>query len=345
MIEFDTKKIKLIHKNDFNPHSGSPIEILLEYGRPICVYVPGRDSSRSRVLSVLIHGNEPTGYFAFLDWLKKDQQPKTDVYCFISGVGAALTKPYFTHRVMLTGQDLNRCFEPPFRGYEGELAEEILQAMKLIKPEALVDIHNTSGNSPDFGISTNRSACEFNLCSMFTTKVLVICFGMGTLVEVAAKTCPSVTIECGNSNHPQATPIALRGLETFFQTQNLEAFQPKHPIHIIDNPIRLELKPEYKIVYSHEKEADADIVMPTDIDKLNSEAISSGTKIAHLNHPSFEMFTFDSMHAHESIEDYFYIENNALYTKVNCHLIMVTTNPIIAQNDCLFYIAKDKQST
>lgn len=341
MIPSKFSNLKIIEFKDFKFLEQSPIEILNSIGGPFVVLIPGIDNSRTRVISALIHGNEPSGYFGMLNWLKLKKTPQTNTYFLVSGVGAALTKPYFTNRVMISGQDLNRCFFPPFNNYEGNLAQEILEFIGQIKPEAVIDIHNTSGRSPDFGICMYESELNFKLANMFTTKCLVINLQLGTLVEALSKRYNCVTIECGNANHPLANEIALRGIDNFLTTVFLEAYQPNDKLSILNHPVRLELQSGKKVVYTNEKDIIADIIMPADVDKLNSEKLEPGTKIAFIPNKSFKIFHFYSNSKTEKIEDYFYLDNAWLKAKIPLHLIMVTTNPVIAQKDCLFWVAKD----
>jgi hypothetical protein len=341
MIKFNPTRMHIYNVKDFNLNNSSPLEILTEIGEPFCVFVPGKDTKRNRLVSTLIHGNEPSGYFAFLNWLKLKLTPATNTYFMVSGVGAALTKPYFTQRVMISGIDLNRSFYPPYNSYEGKLAKELLQLIELLKPEAIIDIHNTSGHSPDFAICVEPTKINLNISSMFTTKCLVINMQMGTMVEIASLKWNCAVIECGNANHPLANQIALRGLETFLKQNNLEKYAPKDKISMLHDPVRLELKLGKKVLYSSEHDVAADIVMKPDVDKLNSEKLEVGCPIAKITDGSFDIFNFANEHGNADITEYFYIENKTLYAKIPIHLFMVTTNPVIAQNDCLFYVVKD----
>ena len=52
--------------------------------------IPGRDSSRTRVLVTLSHGNEPSGVEAVHGWLQAEQVPAVNVVVILGAVQAAL---------------------------------------------------------------------------------------------------------------------------------------------------------------------------------------------------------------------------------------------------------------
>ena len=95
---------------------------LQELGGPAWIRVPGRDASRTRVVSTLLHGNEPSGVRAIHAWLRSGARPAVDTAFFVGPVEAARVPPGFAHRTRFGHRDLNRCFLPPFPGSEGELA-------------------------------------------------------------------------------------------------------------------------------------------------------------------------------------------------------------------------------
>ena len=121
---------------------------------PACLFISGADDSRCRAFVTLLHGNEPSGARALWRWLREGERPAVNLVCIVASVTAALTEPLFTHRMLPRARDLNRCFRPPFDDAQGRLAEEILELLRLHRPEAVVDMHNTSGSGPSFAVCT-----------------------------------------------------------------------------------------------------------------------------------------------------------------------------------------------
>ena len=135
-------------------------DFLVQLGEPTFLWLPGLDATRTRAVSTLLHGNEPSGVRALHRWIKEGHQPQVNVLCFIGAIEAALTEPIFSHRCAPEGKDLNRCFRSPFDGPEGTIAQAMLQELHQVQPESLIDLHNTSGRIPSLPLmylTANRS--------------------------------------------------------------------------------------------------------------------------------------------------------------------------------------------
>ena len=129
-------------------HHEELIDFLHSLGGPVSFRISGRDPRRTRALLTLMHGNEPSGLWAIWQMLKSGFTPEFDLLCVILSHEAASTEPPFTHRTIPGKRDLNRCFYPPFTGYNGKLAAELLELLNIPNLEAIVDMHNTSGEGP-----------------------------------------------------------------------------------------------------------------------------------------------------------------------------------------------------
>ncbi|MEO0444340.1 MAG: succinylglutamate desuccinylase, partial [Pseudomonadota bacterium] len=148
--------IKFIH----NPEAtvvGDNVEQFLRWlAGPSCIVLGGQDNSRCRAVVTLLHGNEPSGSMALFKWLKEKHQAHTKTIFIIVSVETALTPPLFHYRTLPDQLDINRCFRPPFDSKQGQLAKAILEVLDHYSPEALIDIHNTSGSGPAFGVATHQ---------------------------------------------------------------------------------------------------------------------------------------------------------------------------------------------
>jgi succinylglutamate desuccinylase len=133
----------------------SVMEFLNTLPGPTHIQLTGSDSSRCRAAVTLLHGNEPSGLFAIFDILRRGLKPAVDMHFFILNVDAARQSPGFIYRMLPQHKDMNRCFREPFGDSESELvAKNLLHRLQTLQPECLIDIHNTSGSSPSFGVAT-----------------------------------------------------------------------------------------------------------------------------------------------------------------------------------------------
>ena len=182
---------------------------------PVAIHLPGRDLSRSRVLVTLSHGNEPSGLEAVHRWLLSGRQPEVNIVVIFGAVPAAAAEPLFFHRMLPGERDLNRCFNPPYGDAQGQLAEAILSHIRGQQPEAVIDLHNTSGSSPAFSVTCGDTPAQRALVGLFVDHMIVTDLRLGSLMEQELG-CPVVTIEAGGSQDVQAEVIADAGLARFF---------------------------------------------------------------------------------------------------------------------------------
>src|SRR6056297_180008 len=183
---------------------GSVEDFLSRLDGPACVFIEGENTARTRALVTLLHGNEPSGVMALFRWLKSARKPAVNVVCIIASVPAALAAPLFSHRMLPRARDLNRCFRPPFDDAQGALAEELLEILHLHQPEAVVDIHNTSGSGPAFGVCTFMDRQHSALVSLFTRQLIVSNLRLGALLDISEHHYPTVTVEVGGRLDPEA---------------------------------------------------------------------------------------------------------------------------------------------
>jgi hypothetical protein len=95
-------------------------EFLRELGGPACIFLEGEDTTRTRALVTLQHGNEPSGVMALFRWLKSARRPAVNVVCIIASVAAALEPPLFSHRMLPRAAAFRRCPGRAGRGDSGD---------------------------------------------------------------------------------------------------------------------------------------------------------------------------------------------------------------------------------
>lgn len=338
ILKIQSKIFKIIE--DPTPDFGhlSALEWLQKYQQPICIYLNGEDTSQTRAVSTLLHGNEPSGFSAIIHWLNKGQKPAVNIVCFISAIEAALREPPFTHRTTESNIDLNRVFQQPFDSMEGEIANDMLNILDQVRPQCLVDIHNTSGLSPAYAVVTEPSQTSKQIACLFVNECIVFNIQLGTLVETVADDYPSIVIECGGAGDPDSYLRAEQGIEQYFMVPDLSLLST-HNLVVRKDPIRVELKQNCTLCYGESLGANCDIVLPLDADKFNSEILRQNQALAWVkSHRLDDILDFVNLPSDLDIKQYFYIDDNRLFARQDLRLYMVTTNVEIAKSDCLFYL-------
>lgn len=330
--------LNIIH----DPHStslGSTVESFLQrLSKPTAIFVKGKDSTRTRAVCTLLHGNEPSGVHAVYQYLASGITPAVNALFIIGSVQAALTPPLFSHRTLPGKRDLNRCFKPPFEDEQGEIAGAILQLVHSVKPEALIDLHNTSGSGPAFGVSINGDADHLALTSLFTNDLIVTDLRLGAVMELSERDVPTVTIECGGAMDPSAKFVAQEGISRYLAAESIRAEQGlDYRVNIFRNPIRLELLTGKHAAYSNTAQTHADITLPENAERLNYGMVPHEEPLAFLGNEGLAVLTAKDHQGNERLDEFFECRDEQLFAKHPIKLFMVTTNAEIAASDCLFY--------
>lgn len=317
------------------------IEFLKMLGRPTWLTFDGEDPSRSRAIVTLLHGNEPSGLKAIHNWIRKSQKPATRLGVFVGSVNAALHPPILSHRYLPDEKDLNRCFNPPYHCNQGKLAAGLIDLLSDFAPEAVVDTHNTSAHSEPFAVASQDKDEVRQIAQMFTRKLVVMHRKMGTLIEKGRDLCPVVTVEFGGFRDPRSDQLAEETLDDFIHRHHLFNLEPL-PLKILRDPQRLEVLPGHRLHYSstvqEDEQQEADITLFNTIDQLNFSEVKRDTSLGWLGIDGIAGLRVTDEAGNNMLHQFFYAQDGFLMTRMNMNIFMATTDPYIAQNDCLLYL-------
>lgn len=319
--------------------AGTLHEFLHSLKGPAHIQIRGQDRSRNRALVTLLHGNEPSGLTALYHLLKQGIQPAVDVHCFIPAVQTAQAVPEFSLRMLPGARDLNRCFKPPFDGPEGALAKALLDRLRALQPEALLDIHNTSGSGPSFAVTTYMDAKHDALTSLFTNRVIVTDLKLGALMEISEALLPTVTIECGGAQDEESSRLAEDGLRRYFTEDDvLSPAATDFGLEFFYNPIRLELSDGGQIAYGDQALTSKGITLKPDIEHHNFSEVTPQTPLGYLNADALQWLTAKNTRGENVLKRHFEVRDGVFFPRHQLKLFMITSNPVIAKSDCLFYL-------
>ncbi len=257
---------------------------LRELGGAAVLRVPGCDRTRVRAIATLLHGDEPSGIRAVHGWLRGGPVPATDVVVFVGAVGAALAPPAFSNRHLPGRPDLNRCFVTPCPGEEGAIAAEALERVLAVRPEALVDLHNTSGRTPGFAIGRSSRPGLLCLAGLFVRNFMDSRGrSIGSLVDAVGERFPSVVVECGRMGSPEADRVARRGLERYVAAADpWSACGPDDRLDVVGDPVRILVVPGTRLAVGDGPETGTDFTIRPDLDRWNFSDVRPGEVVGWL---------------------------------------------------------------
>jgi hypothetical protein len=313
------------------------LAFLRELGGPALLRLAGRDPSRVRIVSTLLHGNEPSGLRAMIRFLRSGDLPATDVLFYIGAVGTALADSGFVHRALPGERDANRCWMPPFDTPQGDVAQRVLERLRSAEPECLVDLHNNTGHNPAYGVAFRVGHAELSLVSLFADRIVHTPIELGTLVEATVPEFPSVTIECGRAGDPAADEAAWRGLRRYLDWDQIDFERPVVPLLLLEAPVRICVRPGIELAFGERAHPSVPLTISRDIDRHNFERLPPGSAIGWVRDDVDWPIEAVGADGDESSRALFEVDGGVLRTRREFIPIMMTTNEVIAKSDCLFY--------
>jgi hypothetical protein len=318
------------------------VSLLALLGGPALLRIAGRDRSRTRVVGALLHGNEPSGLRAVHALLRSAEPPAVDVVCFIGAVEAARASPAFTHRALPGHRDLNRCFRAPFDGEEGAVAGEALAALQRLRPEALVDMHNNTGHNPAYSIAVHATPTHLALGSIFAVRFVHTSLRLGSLMEAFAPDVPAITVECGRAGTAAADAFARDRLARWVGLSVLPSTAP--PMRVYVDPVRVTLRRGATVAFGETPHGECDLTLRGDVDRHNFVRLEAGTRIGWVARGAPLPLEARGGAGDDVAPALFEVCDGALVTAQSFVPVMMTTNPDIAAEDCLFYVVRERTS-
>ncbi len=304
---------------------------------PTLIHLPG-GKLRPLFISVLLHGNEPTGWEAIKSYLTpylKNQQtnklPRA-LSLFIANVSAAKEGK----RVLKGQLDYNRVWSQ-HDSEEGRMMSSILQQMKEKRVFASIDIHNNTGKNPHYACINRQEHDFFQLAHLFS-RTVVYFIKPDTVQSMAfSKLCPAVTVECGQPEHKFGVQHAKNYIEQAMalgeftnQPMKAEDFDLYHTMAIVKVPGQFGI--------SFDPANITDINFDTDVDKLNFTALKGGEVLAKIDSGKKIFLQAVNEQGIDVAARYFDYSNGEIRTRISVMPSMLTTKEEIIRQDCLCYL-------
>ena len=148
---------------------------------------------------------------------------------------------------------------------------------------------------------------------------------------------------------PAADDLAAKTLREYVETSSLFSGNDAL-LRTLVHPIRLETANDIGVSYSSSIDERARLTMINTIDQLNFETVEAGTTLGWfspdqpLNHPhtsdtgKLELTAYDSA-SNDRFDEFFSVEHGQLITNTDLVFFMATTDPRVAETDCLLYFS------
>jgi hypothetical protein len=162
---------------------------------PTLIHLPGCREPPLFV-SVLLHGNETTGWEAMRGLLQRYREkalPRA-LSILIGNIDAArYRKRHLPHQ-----PDYNRIWSGEGTP-EHAIMREVLEEMRRRSVFASVDVHNNTGRNPHYACIKRLDPRFLQLATLFSRTVVYFLRPMGVQSMAFANLCPADTLECGQT--------------------------------------------------------------------------------------------------------------------------------------------------
>ncbi|WP_455198321.1 M14 family metallopeptidase [Kaarinaea lacus] len=307
---------------------------------PTLIHLQGR-RREPLFVSVLLHGNEPTGLKAIQALLKKNagQTLPRALSVFIGNISAAKEG----RRHLDDQPDYNRIWpcadndDAVENTPEHSMMQEIVDIMREKNIFASIDVHNNTGLNPHYGCINKLETAFFHLATQFSRTVVYFIRPRGVQSMAFAEICPAVTVECGKPDHNYGAAHAMEFIESCLQLSSL----PQHPVapHDIDlfHTVATVSVPDHlSIGFGN---IDTNLQFIEDLDHLNFRELQPGTRLGEFNvSEDSPPLNVTDENGEEVTSLYFSFDNNELCIKRPVMPSMFTLNTEIIHQDCLGYL-------
>lgn len=303
--------------------------------KPTLLHLPGKQEPPIFV-SVLLHGNEPTGLLAVQRLLNKyrDKPLPRSLSVFIGNVSAAAralrrfeNQPDYNR--IWPGTELASCPET-------EMAAAIVAIMRGRGVFVSIDVHNNTGLNPHYACINSLEQPFLQLASLFGRLIVYYLRPKGVQSAAFAKLCPSATLECGKPGQDQGVEHAFRFIDDCLHLNELPALRPTaQKIDLFHTVAQVKIDDAVDFSF---RRPDADLFLSGDLDLLNFTEIAPGTSFGKIKNGSgLPLNAFDE-HGKNVTDEFFSLQNNDVRIKRATMPSMLTLDERVIRQDCLCYL-------
>lgn len=301
-------------------------------GGPSLIRIGG-ERKEGLFVSVLLHGNETTGWEAMRSLLQRfrGRRLPRGVDLFIGNVHAARR-----HRRRLPGQsDFNRIWKGA-TGSEADMACQLLAQVRARRPALALDIHNTSGSNPPYALCHRQIPDHLALARSFSGTVVLI-ERPDTMLGVALSSiAPAITMECGRPGIESTERAVSQFLEGLL-LGGLPAVpaQPPTQAPLLRCVATVRVPEECSFSFA---EREVDLQLMPELDRHNFTIVPAGTLLARVRDGGNGKLQAVDAWDRDVSERFFEVDGDRLVTRVALMPTLLTQDEHIIRQDCLCYL-------
>ncbi|MCF6250898.1 MAG: M14 family metallopeptidase [Methylococcaceae bacterium] len=287
-------------------------------------------------ISVLLHGNETTGFLALQKLLLKyhEQELPRSLSFFLGNTKAAS----LGLRRLDDQPDYNRIWPGTelTETTESRITQEIVDIMKQKKVFASIDVHNNTGLNPHYACINKLDNQFLQLANLFGRLVVYFIRPKGVQSGAFAEICPAVTLECGKPGHLHGVDHAFEYLNSCLHLSQLSDLPVAlQDIDVYHTVARVEVNEGIDFSFESDK---TELLLDKELERMNFNEASVGTQLGTVLENSEIPITAKDETGKVVTEKFFTIVDNSLRLNKKTMLSMLTLDERVIRQDCLCYL-------
>ncbi|MGR8933467.1 MAG: M14 family metallopeptidase [Gammaproteobacteria bacterium] len=287
-------------------------------------------------VSVMLHGNEPSGFLAVQRLLRKYRQHELprSLSLFFGNTVAARTNV----RHLDEQPDFNRIW-PGTRQTdcpEARWAEEIVTIMQSRGTFASIDVHNNTGVNPHYACVNKLDNDFLQLGALFGRLLVHFTHPKGVQSAAFAAFCPAVTLECGRPEQEYGIEHALEFIDSCLHLTEIPTHPvAKHNLDIYHTVAQVTVAGDIDFSFTDES---ADLCLNQDLERMNFTPVPPGTVLGKVNGNGKIPLIAKDEYGNFVTTRFFSIDNKQLTINRSIMPSMLTLNEKVIRQDCLCYL-------
>ena len=277
-------------------------------------------------ISVLLHGNEVTGWDAIRRYISTQDmsKPCNSMVLYVGNVEAAATN----QRLLAQQMDFNRIWCGGNRP-EHEHAEKVVGYLREIKPRFALDIHNNSGLNPHYSVITHATIdCLFH-ARKFSDIALLAPKPHSVITRRLNELCPSITIEVGLSGEQDSLDRTLEYLD-YVANNDASTIERPNDLSVFRTIASMQIESSGSANFCTFPDLNADL------QRLNFSLVPAGTYLTKTLNDDWTIKVYDNDDNDET-QRYLDVNHSQVRFQQSVFMAMFTLNKQNAYQDCVCY--------
>ena len=305
------------------------------FPQPTLIHLSGKNK-QPLFVSVLLHGNETTGFFALQNLLNKyaKQTLPRSLSVFFGNTQAAerglrRLDGQLDYNRMWPGTEALACAET-------QIAGQVVDIMREKEVFASIDIHNNTGLNPHYACINRLDNRYLQLGNLFSRLVVYFIRPMGVQSAAFTEFCPAVTLECGRPGQQHGVDHAFEYLNDCLHLSELV----DHPVHIQDidlfhSSVQVKIQKNSSFSFTDKK---SDLLFDKLLERMNFTEVPAGTCFGLVQDDSAMPLSAIDEHGLDVTDKFFKIDGAQLQIKRKTMPSMLTLDERVIRQDCLCYL-------